>query len=147
MAERRFAPVAAYAGRVNLPARKTALSAGYDLEAAEDVALEPGAVVLVPTGLKAYLGPGEVLMLAIRSSIAVKRGLMMANGIGVIDADYVDNPENEGHIMVALTNLGAAPVQIKRGDRIAQAIFMPFLTTAGDVAAGRRDGGFGSTGV
>ncbi|MFZ5813767.1 MAG: dUTP diphosphatase [Bacillota bacterium] len=146
MAERRFAPIAAYAGKVRLPARKTAHSAGYDLEAAEDVRLEPGRVTLIPTGLKAYMEEGDVLLLAIRSSIAVKRGLMLANGIGVIDADYADNPENEGHILVAVANPGSQPVQIQKGERIAQAIFTRYLTTVDDAASGQRLGGIGSTG-
>lgn len=144
--ERRFAPIAAYAGQVAVPERKTARSAGYDLAAAEDVTIAPGKVVLVPTGLKAYMGPSEVLVVSIRSSLAVKRGLMLANGIGVVDADYVDNPDNEGHIMVPIANPGSQPVQIARGKRVAQGIFLPFLTTTDDTASGTRSGGFGSTG-
>lgn len=147
MAERRFAPVKGYEGKVRLPLRKTAFSAGYDLEAAADVTVEPGKVALVPTGLKAYMDEGEVLILAIRSSIAVKRQLILANGIGVIDADYVDNPENEGHILIALANLGAQPVAIARGERVAQAIFTRYLTTVDDAAGGERTGGIGSTGT
>lgn len=146
MGSRRFAAVAAYEGQVQLPQRKTALSAGYDLEAAADVIAEPGRVTLVPTGLKAYMGPDEVLLLYIRSSLAAKRGLMLANGVGVIDSDYVDNPDNEGHIMVAVSNLTAQPVTITKGERIAQGIFTRFLTTADDQAGGVRSGGFGSTG-
>jgi len=143
---RRFAPVAAYAGQVSLPERKTARSAGYDLAAAADVVLEPGQVVLVPTGLKAYMEPDEVLLLTIRSSLAVKRGLMLANGVGVIDADYADNPDNEGHIQVAMVNLGSLPVHLAKGERIAQGIFLKYLSTCDDHAAGERTGGFGSTG-
>jgi len=146
MTERRFAPVQGYEGRVRLPERKTALSAGYDLEAAEEVTLQPGQVALVPTGLKAYMGPGEVLLLAVRSSLAVKRQVTLANGIGVIDADYVDNPDNEGHIMVALANLGQHPVTIARGERIAQGIFLSYMTTVDDRPGGARVGGIGSTG-
>ncbi|WP_374712800.1 dUTP diphosphatase [Symbiobacterium terraclitae] len=146
MSERRFVPVKAYEGRVRLPQRKTALSAGYDLEAAEEVTLRPGQVALVPTGLKAYMGPGEVLVLAIRSSLAVKRQVTLANGIGVIDADYADNPDNEGHILVALANLGQEPVTIARGERIAQGIFLSYMTTVDDQPGGARLGGIGSTG-
>ncbi len=146
MTERRFAPVRAYEGRVRLPQRKTRHSAGYDLEAAEEVTVEPGQVALVPTGLKAYMGEGEVLLLAVRSSLAVKRRLALANGIGVIDADYADNPDNEGHILVALVNLGDGPVTIARGERVAQGIFVNYLTVAGDQPGGRRVGGIGSTG-
>ena len=147
MADRRFAPVAACEGRVSLPQRKTAGSAGYDLAAAADTVVEPGRVTLVPTGLKAYMGPDEVLLLTIRSSLAAKRGLLLANGVGVIDSDYADNPDNEGHIMVALANYGGAPVTIAAGERIAQGIFVHYLTTADDAAGGKRQGGFGSTGA
>ena len=146
MSERRFAPITAYEGKVGIPERKTALSAGYDLAAAEDLTIAPGAATLVPTGLKAYMGPGEVLLLFVRSSLAVKRSLMLANGVGVVDADYADNPENEGHILVALFNAGSAPTEIRKGDRVAQGIFLPFLITTGDAATGARTGGFGSTG-
>jgi len=146
MSERRFAAIRQYEGRVNLPERKTSLSAGYDLEAAEPITVEPGKVALVPTGLKAYMEEGDVLLLAIRSSLALKRRLTLANTVGVIDADYVDNPDNEGHIMVALANLGEQPVAIEKGERIAQAIFTRYLTTVDDQAGGKRMGGFGSTG-
>lgn len=147
MSERRFAPVRGYESTVKLPVRKTAASAGYDLEAAEDCTVEPGKVALVPTGLKAYMANDEVLILAIRSSMAVKRQLILANGIGVIDADYVDNPENEGHILIAVANLGSRPVTIQRGERVAQAIFTRYLTTSDDTATGERVGGIGSTGT
>jgi dUTP pyrophosphatase len=144
--ERRFMPVRGWEDRAVLPARKTALSAGYDLSAAEAVEIPPGEVRLVPTGLKAYMGTNEVLILAVRSSLAVKRRLVLANGIGVIDADYADNPENEGHILVALENRGAQPARIEAGERIAQGLFLPYLITADDTARGERAGGFGSTG-
>lgn len=145
MASRRFAVVAGWS--VPLPVRKTAQSAGYDLAAAADTVVEPGRVALVPTGLKAYMAPDEVLLLYIRSSLAVKRGLMLANGVGVVDADYADNPDNEGHIMVAVANIGQTPVTIALGERIAQGIFTRYLTVEHDEATGDRTGGFGSTGA
>lgn len=144
--ERRFALISKYQGQLTLPQRKTALSAGYDLAAAEETEVPPGKVVLVPTGLKAYMGPDEVLLIYLRSSLAVKRGLMLANGVGVVDADYVDNPDNEGHIMVPLFNPGPDAVRIAKGERVAQGIFTKYLTTADDTASGSRTGGFGSTG-
>jgi len=146
MAERRFAPVAGFEGRVSLPSRKTARSAGYDMESAESVDVPAGKVALIPTGLKAYMGGDEVLLLSIRSSLAVKRSLMLANGVGVIDADYADNPDNEGHILIAVHNHGSEPVHVAKGERVAQGIFVHFLTTVDDVAGGARTGGFGSTG-
>jgi dUTP pyrophosphatase len=146
LADRHFLPVRGWEDRAVLPTRKTVLSAGYDLAAAAPVRIEPGEVALVPTGLKAYMGPGEVLILAVRSSLAVRRRLALANGIGVIDADYVDNPENEGHILIALENRGGAVVELAAGERIAQALFLPYMTTTDDQPGGAREGGFGSTG-
>lgn len=144
---RRFAVVTAYEHlNLALPVRKTAASAGYDLAAAQSVTVPVGKVVLVPTGLKAYMEPDEFLAIYVRSSLAVKRGLMLANGVGVVDADYVDNPDNEGHIMVALYNGSGQEQVIQAGERVAQAIFQPFRTVDGDAAAGARTGGFGSTG-
>lgn len=147
MSERRFAPVTTYAGTVTVPQRKTARSAGYDLAAAESVQIPAGQVRLVPTGLKAYMGESEVLILSIRSSLAAKRSLALANGIGVIDSDYADNPENEGHILVAIHNFGPGTAGIAAGERIAQGIFLPYLVTTDDQAGGDRTGGFGSTGT
>lgn len=101
---------------------------------------------LVPTGLKVYCNPGEYVALVSRSSNFNKKGLMLANNLGVIDADYVDNPDNEGHIMFNLINFGLTGTTIKKGERIGQAIFHSFLTTDDDDAEGKRTGGFGSTG-
>ena len=91
----------------------------------------------------------EVLLLYIRSSMAVKRQLMLMNGVAVIDADYYGNADNEGHIIVPLYNYGKEPVHIAAGERIAQGIFTRYLTADGDMAGfGRaRSGGFGSTGA
>ena len=88
-------------------------------------------------------------MLFIRSSIGIKQGITLANQTGIIDADYYDNPDNEGHIMVALTNLGQEDFQIHKGDRIAQGIFLSYLTVDADMAGvgAKRQGGFGSTGT
>lgn len=145
---RRFALIRPYAGRSELlPRRATATSAGYDLVAAEQQEIPAGGVGLVPTGVKVYLPPTEVLTLHVRSSMGVKRGLMLANGTGIIDADYVDNPDNEGHILVALYNRGSAPVTIAAGERIAQGIFLTYGRTDDDAPVQQeRSGGFGSTG-
>lgn len=134
---------------IQLPQRKTAASAGYDIEAAESLTIKAGGTALVPTGLKAYMQAGEVLTLNIRSSMAVKHQLLLSNSVGIIDADYYDNPDNEGHIMVALTNLGQADFPIHKGDRIAQGIFLSYLTIDDDTAGvgAQRQGGFGSTGT
>ena len=134
---------------IRLPQRKTAASAGYDIESAEDITVKAGGTALVPTGLKAYMQYGEVLTLHIRSSMAVKHQLLLSNSVGIIDADYYDNPDNEGHILVALTNLGQEDFRIHKGDRIAQGIFLSYLTVDEDTAGtgAKRQGGFGSTGT
>lgn len=101
---------------------------------------------LVPTGLKAYMQEDEYLQIVNRSSNPLKRRLVLPNGFGVIDADYYNNPNNEGHIYVQLLNFGLSDYQIKKGDRIAQGIFVPFLKVDGDQGGlGHRQGGFGSS--
>ena len=149
MGLRGFEVVSDWQGQgINLPLRRTAASAGYDIEAAADMVVKKGAAVLVPTGLKAYMQPDEVLTLNIRSSMAVKHGLMLANSVGIIDADYYNNPGNEGHIMVALVNMGQDEFVIHKGERVAQGIFLRYLTADNDQAGAgaERQGGFGSTG-
>ncbi len=143
---RQFSIVHAYVNRpIDLPVRHTAESAGYDLAAAEDTEAPAGASVLVPTGLKVYMPPGEVLLIIIRSSWAIKKHCVLANQVGVIDRDYADNPENEGHIFIPIENRSAHSVLIKAGDRIAQGLFVQFGVTDDDTAKQQRRGGFGST--
>lgn len=134
---------------INLPIRKTKSSAGYDVEAVEDTiipsfkkGMKP---TLVKTGIKSYMQENEYLMLANRSSNPGKKGLILANGVGIVDSDYYGNPDNDGHIMFAFYNIKDEDIEIKKGDCIGQAIFMPFLTADNDVAEGIRMGGFGST--
>ena len=126
---------------IHLPTRKTAFSAGYDLEAAENVLVSREKISLVPTGLKAFFPADEVLLVYLRSSLAVKHNLFLANGVGVIDADY------RGHIILPVTSL-SGDFEIKRGMRIAQGIFQKYLTVDGDtIGVGElRRGRFGSTG-
>lgn len=134
---------------INLPVRKTKYSAGYDVEAAEDTivpAFKPGIKpTLVKTGIKAYMQKNEYLMLANRSSNPGKKGLILANSVGIVDKDYYENPDNDGHIMFAFYNIKDEDIEIKKGDCIGQAIFMPFLIVDNDEAEGVRAGGFGST--
>ena len=132
---------------INLPTRKTTESAGYDIECAEAVTLEPNQVVLVPTGLKAFMAYDEYLAIHIRSSMAIKRKLALVNSTGIIDSDYYNNEDNEGHIMIALLNFGNEPVTHEKGERVAQGIFSKYLITTDDDATGVRTGGFGSTGT
>lgn len=129
-----------------LPKRETAHAAGYDLKVAESVTIEPGEIRLVPTGVKAYMQPEEVLYLYDRSSNPRKKGLVLINSVGVIDGDYYGNPDNEGHIFAQMKNITDEPVVLEVGERIVQAVFAPFLIADGDEASGQRIGGFGSTG-
>lgn len=134
---------------INLPERKTKYSAGYDIEAAEDVVIpsfrKGMKPTLVKTGIKAYMGDNEYLMLANRSSNPKKKGLILANSVGIIDKDYYGNEDNDGHIMFAFYNIKEEDIEIKKGEAIGQAIFMPFLVADNDNAQGVRTGGFGST--
>lgn len=114
-----------------------------DAETARKV-LQP---YLIPTGIKAYMQENEVLIIANRSSNPLKRGMIIPNGIGVIDADYYDNENNEGEIFVQMMNFGIQDRQIKKGERIGQGIFMPFLLADNDEEPkATRTGGFGSSG-
>lgn len=134
---------------INLPVRKTKFSAGYDVEAAEDTIIPSfkrgNKPILIKTGIKAYMADDEVLILANRSSNPGKKGLILANSIGVIDKDYYGNPDNDGHIMFAFYNIKDEDIEIKKGDCIGQAIFQKYLIADDDSAEGERTGGFGST--
>lgn len=133
---------------INLPVRKTKNAAGYDIEAAEDIivpAFKPGQKpTLVPTGLKAYCMEDEFFMLVNRSS-GPKKGLVIPNSIGIIDADYYGNESNDGHFFFQFFNVLDHDIEIKKGDAIGQVIFQKYLTVDNDNAQGVRTGGFGST--
>lgn len=134
---------------INLPERKTRCSAGYDIESAEDCvipAFKPGIKpTLIKTGIKAYMPDNEYLMLCNRSSNPKKKGLILSNSVGIVDADYYGNVDNDGAIMFAFYNVFAEDVEIKKGDIIGQAIFQKYEIVDGDNAEGERAGGFGST--
>ena len=102
---------------------------------------------LVSTGMKCKLDPGSYLQLSVRSSSPLKYWLMMANGVGIIDADYYNNTDNEGEIFFQIFNLSPFNIQIKKGEAIGQGIIMPWGITEDDAAVGERTGGFGSTSV
>lgn len=129
-----------------LPARSTAMSCGYDFKSPVDVTINPGEVVKVATGVKAYMAANECLIVHMRSSLGFK-GLRQVNTTGIIDADYYNNPSNEGNIIIGLQNTTEKTIHIKRGERIVQGLFMHYLTTDDDAAEGQRTGGIGSTGV
>ena len=132
-------------GALELPRRATAGSAGYDFFAPAALELAPGAELLVPTGVRALICPGWVLMLFPRSGLGFRYRLQLNNTVGVVDADYA-LADNEGHIFIKLTNAGTRPLTVPAGKAFAQGVFLPFGITEDDEAAARREGGFGSTG-
>ena len=87
----------------------------------------------------------EVLLIDIRSSMGIKKSIVLANVQGVIDADFVDNPDNDGEIMIALTNIGDRAQAIEPNARVAQGVFIKYLTTDNDEVDAERVGGVGST--
>lgn len=131
-------------GRQTLPVLANSYLIGQQNLSQETMAIVP---VLVPTGIKAYMQPNEVLMLINRSSGPLKRFLVQTNGTGVIDADYYNNEANEGEIFEQFINLSDHDYVIHKGDRICQGIFMPYLKADDDNGGlGTRQGGLGSTG-
>ncbi len=136
--------------QIELPARSTSGSAGYDIAAAADTIIPKFTLgtppTLVPTGLKVYCQPDECLLLYNRSSNP-GRSLILANGVGVVDADFYNNSANDGHFQILLFNLGSKDIMIKKGERVAQAIFQKFLLVDRDQTKNTRQGGIGSTGI
>ena len=147
MKQRGFEIVSYYQEKnIILPSRKTKFSAGYDIATEENIILLPQQVTLIPTGIKAYMQTDEYLGVHIRSSIAIKQKLTLINNVGVIDADYYNNVENEGHIMIPVYNYNQSSVTIEKDTRIAQGIFYRYLLASDDKAENIRIGGIGSTG-
>lgn len=131
---------------IELPKRSTKKSAGYDIRSMENCILRPGEVKVIKTGLKVSMNDDEVLYIYSRSSFGSKYRVTMGNSVGVIDADYYNNPANEGHFSICLINHGDADFEIKIGDRIAQGVFMKYLTVDDEEEIENvRVGGFGST--
>lgn len=112
----------------NLPRRDTKFAAGYDIYSLEDFILKPTEIIKIPTGIKANMNDDEVLLLVDRSSQGFKYNVRMCNQVGVIDKDYYNNKDNEGHIFVKLQNEGNKDYIVKRGDAICQGIFIKYLT-------------------
>lgn len=146
-----FYLVSKYVDQANLlPARQTSQAAAYDFKAAADYTIppfQPGVKpVLVSTGIKVKLEPNQVMLCFNRSSNPIKRNLFLANGVGVIDADYFDNEANEGEIFASFYNYGTKNYQIQRGDRIMQGMIITYQTLTNALTLDRqRTGGFGST--
>lgn len=131
---------------VTLPIRSTINSAGYDMFSPIDITIEPNTIETIFTNVKAICNSDEFIMVCVRSSMG-KKGVCLANDVGIIDSDYYSNPNNDGNIGVMLKNTSSIPFEIKAGDKIAQAIFMKYLVVDNDVPANNiRTSGFGSTG-
>lgn len=131
---------------IELPKRSTMKSAGYDIKSIEAGIIKPGCAKSFKTGLKVTMNDDEVLYIYSRSSQGYKYNVCLANSVGVIDSDFYNNPSNEGHFQVRLINLGESDYEVKVGDRIAQGVFMKYLTVDDEEEIKtKRDGGLGST--
>ena len=142
---RGFEWVSRLPGIPKCPVRGSAHSAGYDIYSLDNHMIEPGESVLIHTGVKAYMPKDEYLDLRVRSSLGIKRQLMLATGASVIDSDYYNNPDNEGEIMVVLHNYGSVTQKIEAGERIVQGIFTKYFLADNDNVTTKRTGGTGST--
>lgn len=131
--------------KIQLPVRATSGSAGYDIKSPFNFRLGSGKTMLVQTGISAEINDGWFLAIFPRSGLGFKYRLRLDNTVGIIDSDY-QYSDNEGHIMIKMTNCGEKEIEIKQGDGIAQAIFIPFGITEDDNTTETRNGGFGSTG-
>ena len=129
-----------------LPRRCTKCSAGYDFFAIEDFTIKPGEIRKVPTGYKMLCNEDEMLMILVRSSMGFKYNVRICNQVGIIETDYYNNSNNEGHMWVALQNHGDIDYTVKKGDSYAQGIFTKFLIVDDEeMINNERKGGFGST--
>lgn len=132
---------------IRMPERATVGSAGYDFYSPLDFVLEPGQTIKIPTGIRAKIEDGWVLMIFPRSGLGFKFRIQLNNTVGVIDSDYYGS-DNEGHIFIKITNDSneGKTLSLKKGDGFAQGVFLPYGVTSDDEAAALRNGGFGSTG-
>lgn len=115
-----------------LPSRDSSKTAGYDIYLLDDLVIKPGEIKKIPTGIKSFFADDEVLFLIVRSSTGFKYNMRLCNQVGVIDSDYYNNKDNEGHIWIKLQNEGEKEVTIKKGEAVVQGIFMKYLTTDSD---------------
>ena len=130
----------------SLPKRQTKYSAGYDFYALFDYTLKPGEIMKIPTGVKVLMESDDVLFLIDRSSMGFKYNVRMCNQVGVVDADYYNNINNEGHMWIRIQNEGDKDYVVKKGEGMIQGIFLKYLKTDDDAESEKeRNGGFGST--
>lgn len=129
-----------------LPKRSTKYSAGYDFEALFRFVLKPKEVKKIPLGIKVCMNPEEVFMIFVRSSQGFKYNVRMCNQVGIIDCDYYNNKENEGHIWIKLENHGEKDYVVEQGDKICQGIFFNYLLVDNEEKIENlRTSGLGST--
>ena len=129
-----------------LPKRSTSRCAGYDFFSPISFTLKPGESIKIPTGIKAYMQDDEVLFIYPRSGLGFKYFVRLANSTGIIDCDFHNNPNTEGHIWVKIRNEGDVPMNVEVGDAFCQGIFQKYLLVDGDDFSGnKREGGLGST--
>lgn len=132
--------------KFKLPNRSTKNSAGYDFFSLFDFSLKPGEIMKIPTGIKVNMENNDVLFLVVRSSMGFKYNVRMCNQVGVIDSDYYNNSDNEGHIWIKLKNEGDKDFIVKNGDAICQGIFLNYFTVTNERDVKKiRNGGLGST--
>ena len=130
-----------------LPTRNDKGSAGYDFYAPYSFTIQPHDAFIFKTNIKAQMEEDDVLLLYVRSSIGIKRQLMLCHGTGVIDATFYNNPDNEGNISCALYNYGDEAQTINAGERVMQGVFSKYLLTDDDKPLNKtRTGGIGSSG-
>jgi len=132
---------------IELPKRSTKTSAGYDIRSIEEGIIKPNEAKIFKTGLKVSMNDDEVLQIYSRSSQGYKYNVCLVNSVGIIDSDYYNNDDNEGHFSVKLINFGDSDYEVKVGDKIAQCIFVKYLTVDDEEEiVKKRKGGIGSTG-
>lgn len=129
-----------------LPQRSTKNSAGYDFFNPKNITCKSHEITMIPTGIKAQFPEDEALLLFNRSSNPKKKGLIILNGVGVVDSDYYNNPDNEGEMAFVFYNMLEEDVTLLAGEKLGQGIFVKYAKTDDDTAEGERTGGFGSTG-
>ena len=133
---------------IQLPIRGDSRSAGYDIRTPIRIELQPNERVLVFTDIKAYMLPDEVLEIHVRSSIGVKKNIVLSNITGIIDSSYYGNPSNDGNIGLTLWNTSDKVQVLEANERVCQGIFKKYLVADNDnIANNERTGGFGSTGA
>lgn len=115
-----------------LPNRESTAAAGYDLFLVEDLTIAPNEIVKIPTGVKMRCENDEVLLIIVKSSTGFKYNIRLVNQVGVIDADYYNNKDNEGHIFVKIQNEGDKTITFKAGEAVAQGVFIKYLLTKSD---------------